>query len=526
MKHMPDEVNSIRGQVQAVVDSERSTFQPANSTTTDERISDCDLWRAVNSGEDGDAWVFAQLHRDKLVFDHAAGTWYEWSGHSWQEDHVAENMAAVDAVIDAYGEAAQREAWKRLTASKKNDREAEKAAEKREEAFLARVKELQRLHRKRNVLTLAAAGKRSLGIIGAEWDQHPWLLACPNGTIDLQTGKLRPGRQEDYLKTFCPTPWRDLDTKAPAWLQFVNEIMVGDQELVDYLQRLLGYSITGLSVEHVFPILWGSGRNGKGTLLQTLADVLGPLAGPIKSEMLLEQGRTRSSAAPDSDIMALRGKRLAWASETDEGRRLNAGKVKWFVGGDTLCGRAPFARREVQFKPTHTLLLLTNHKPKADPSDFALWQRIHLIPFTLSFVDEPHQENERRRDPYLAERLRAEAPGILAWLVRGCLAWQRGGLKPPDMVKAATEAYRESEDDISRFISECCVVGGAGQFVKAGELFQAYTRWAETNGLPKLGGRRFGEYIKSRFDISARTKTGYQYLGVGLLEDPKGEQGE
>ncbi|HQN18497.1 MAG TPA: phage/plasmid primase, P4 family, partial [Syntrophobacteraceae bacterium] len=421
---------AIREQVQAVAAGEQA-LQPPDATTTDQPISDSDLWRAVNSGEDGDAFLFTQVHRDKLVFDHAAGTWYEWQGHYWAEDNVVEHMAAVDAVIDAYGEAAQREAWKRLAASKRNDRKAEEAAEQRENAYLRRVGELQRLHRKRNVLTLAAAGRRSLGITGDEWDQNPWLMACPNGTVDLQTGKIRPGRQDDFLKTVCPTAWRDLDAKAPAWIAFLTEIMDGDQELVGYLQRLLGYAITGLSTEHVFPILWGAGRNGKGTLLQALADVLGPLAGPCKSEMLLEQGRTRSSAAPDSDLMALRGKRVVWASETDEGRKLNAGRVKWLVGGDTLVGRAPFAKREITFKPTHTLLLLTNHKPKADPTDYALWQRVHLIPFALSFVDEPHQANERKRDPYLIERLRAESSGILAWLVRGCLAWQREGLRPP-----------------------------------------------------------------------------------------------
>lgn len=508
------DLTSIQAQVQAAAGAEASSFQaPDQPPATAQVISDSDLWTAVNSGEDGDSWLFVQLHRGRLLFDHAAGTWYEWQGHYWAEDYVAENMAAVDAVIDAYGEAAQREAWKRLAASKRRDGEAEKEAEKREEAFLARVGKLQCLHRKRNVLTLAAVGRRSLGGTGEEWDRSPWLLACPNGTIDLQTGKLRPGRQEDYLKTACLTAWRDRDTKAPAWLQFLTEIMGGDQELVAYLQRLLGYAITGLSTEHVFPILWGAGRNGKGTLLQALADVLGPLAGPVKSEMLLEQGRTRSSAAPDSDLMALRGKRVVWASETDEGRRLDAGRVKWLVGGDTLVGRAPFAKREITFKPTHTLLLLTNHRPKVAPSDFALWQRVHLIPFTLSFVDEPHQANERKRDPYLIERLRAESSGILAWLVRGCLAWQREGLRPPDTVKAATEDYRRDEDLLGHFISECCLLSEAAS-VKAGQLYKAYQSWCEEMGHRPISGTRFGKEMKERFRWTDRTYI--FYLGIGL----------
>ncbi len=507
---------AIQEKVKVAADDERVAFQPP--TIPEQAIHD--LWKAVNSGEDGDAWLFIQLHRDKLVFDHAAGTWYGWGGHSWQEDYVAENVVAVNAVTDAYGEAAQREASRRLKASRDGVAEEAKEAEGREKAYLGRVKELQKLHRKRNVLTLSAAGRRSLGISGEEWDQHPWLLACPNGTIDLQTGKLRPGRQEDYLKTTCPTAWRDLDAKAPAWLQFVTEIMDGDQELTGYLQRLLGYSITGLSTEHVFPILYGNrGRNGKGTLLQTLADVLGPLAGPVKSEMLLDQSRTRSSASPDSDIMALRGKRLVWASETDEGRKLNAGKVKWLVGGDILCGREPFGRREVHFKPTHTLLLLTNHKPKADPTDYALWQRVHLIPFALSFVDEPRRENERRRDPQLTERLRAESSGILAWLVRGCLDWQRDELKPPDTVKAATEQYRQDEDLLGHFIGECCLISAA-ESVKAGQLYKAYQSWCEEMGHKPISGTRFGKEMKERFRWAEGRHVVYSGIGVMASNAP------
>lgn len=506
---------AIREQVQAVAAGEQA-LQPPDATTTDQQISDSDLWRAVNSGEDGDAFLFTQLHRDKLVFDHASGSWYEWRGHVWQEDHVAENMAAVDAVIDVYGDAARREAWRRLRALKDGDADGAKEAGRREDAYLRRVGELQRLHRKRNLLTLAAAGRRSLGITGDEWDQNPWLMACPNGSVDLQTGKLRPGRQEDFLKTVCPTPWRDLDAKAPAWVQFLTEIMDRDRELISYLQRLLGYGITGLATEHVFPVLWGVGRNGKGTLLQALADVLGPLAGPVKAEMLLEQGRTRSSAAPDSDIMALRGRRLVWASETGEGRKLDAGKVKWLVGGDTLCGRPPFGKRELQFQPTHTLLLLTNHKPKADPSDYALWQRVHLIPFCPSFVDNPTRPNERKRDPYLAERLRAEASGILGWLVRGCLAWQREGLKPPDTVRVATEQYRQDEDLLGHFINECCVISAAAS-VRAGQLYKSYQGWCETMGHKPISGTRFGKDMKERFQWTEGRNV--VYAGIGIRSD-------
>ena len=235
--------------------------------------------------------------------------------------------------------------------------------------------------------------------------------------------------------------------------------------------------------------------------------------------MLLEQGRLRASNAADADTMSLRGLRIAWASETNEGRRLNEGKVKFLTGSDTLIGRPPYGRREVRFRPIHKLFLLTNHKPKADPQDYALWQRLHLTPFVLSFVDEPKKENERKKDPAMKEKLRAEASGILAWLIRGCLAWQKEGLKPPAVVKEATAKYREEEDMIGHFLGECCVTGQVFR-VRAGELYKAYKDWCEANGHKPFAGNKFGESLLEQFnqDNSGRYRI---YLGLGL----KSEQG-
>ena len=152
------------------------------------------------------------------------------------------------------------------------------------------------------------------------------LLGCSNGVIDLTSGEHRPGRPTDYIKTFAPTPWLGLDAPAPLWAQFLAEIFAGDQELISYIQRLLGYGITGKTTEHILPIFYGPhGRNGKGTLLETVGRVLGEIAGPIEAEMLLLQTHPRQGGAPTSDIMALRGRRLVWASETGEGRHLDGG---------------------------------------------------------------------------------------------------------------------------------------------------------------------------------------------------------
>jgi putative DNA primase/helicase len=223
---------------------------------------------------------------------------------------------------------------------------------------------------------------------------------------------------------------------------------------------------------------------------------------------------TRQSGGPTSDIIYLRGKRLVWISETDEGRRLNAGRVKWLSGGDTLTGRGNYDRRQISFRPSHKLILLTNHRPHADASDYALFQRLHLIPFTLSFVDDPQRPKERKADKGLLEKLKAEGPGILAWLVRGCLAWQKEGLNPPETVKAATKAFQEEEDLIGQFISEKCTLG-PGLEVQAGTLFTAYQEWTEKNGLKAFSGVKFGREIRNRFDSYKDRNT--FYTGVDLL---------
>ncbi|MFQ5737240.1 MAG: phage/plasmid primase, P4 family, partial [Thermodesulfobacteriota bacterium] len=222
------------------------------------------------------------------------------------------------------------------------------------------------------------------------------------------------------------------------------------------------------------------GRNGKGTLVETLRYVLGPLAQPIQSEMLLDQRSARASSGPSPDIMSLKGLRIAFASETDEGRKFSTSKAKWLSGGDTLTGRNPHDRYETTFEPTHLLCLLTNHLPHAPGDDFAFWQRIHLVPFDVHFIDNPKNENERPCDKMLPEKLKAEASGILAWLVRGCIEWQRQGLNPPAVVRSATEQYRVSEDLISEFIEACCYpIEETSKDVRTQykELYDAFEAW-------------------------------------------------
>ncbi|MBI9081856.1 MAG: hypothetical protein JEY79_19210 [Pseudodesulfovibrio sp.] len=509
----------IRELVQARVCQE----QAAHGTAQDEprglkgQFSEQEIMGALSQGEDGDAALFVGLHRDRLLHDHSAGQWYGWAGHYWQPDLIDEAIASVEAVISVYRAEAQRQSWLKHKAESAGQSDRGKAHGAKEEALLRRCRDLHTIRRKQAVLILARSGKDSLGDPGRAWDADPWLVACSNGVIDLRTGKLRRGKPSDRIKTPCPTPFTGLDTPAPAWEKFLAATFQDDSELVAYMGRLLGYGITGSTRDHVHPIFYGKGRNGKGTLLETVKHVLGDLAFKTKAETLLDQG-PKASGSADADTLALRGKRIVWASETNEGRRMNAGKLKELSGGDTLNARGVYARYAVEFKPTHLLLLMTNEKPHAPAGDYALWQRLHLIPFSMAFVTNPDPEksNERKADPDLPEKLKAEASGILAWLVRGCLAWQSDGLNPPQIIRSATKEYQAGEDLVSQFTEERCTVSTLSE-VSAGDLYREYRSWAEENGIRSLSNVKFAGQLQERFD-RYRDKKGYVYIGLCLNE--------
>jgi putative DNA primase/helicase len=493
-------------------------------------LSSDEIMDALDANEDGDAIFFIRLHQGRFAYDHSGGCWHVFRDHHWHEDTTDQTVAALQNVIELYGVEAEKQAKCRLEAEKAGQKEQAGQHETLEEALLKRIRQLQGLKRKMDVLRLAAIdwsaqGRPSLALTGEEWDRHPMLLGCSNGVIDLTSGEHRPGRPTDYIKTFAPTPWLGLDAPAPLWAKFLAEIFAGDQEIISYIQRLLGYGITGRTTELIFPIFHGPhGRNGKGTLLETLRHVLGDFAAPIEAEMLLLQNHPRQSGAPASDIMALRGKRLVWASETGDGRRLDVGKVKWVTGGDTMTGRAPYGRRQVNFPPTHKVILLTNHKPHAPANDDALWVRLHLIPFNVSFVDNPTKPNERPRNPSLPEDLKGEASGILGWLVQGSLLWQKEGLRPPKTVLTATESYRKDEDLVGNFLSECCIEDENAE-APAGKLYTAYQKWCTEMGHKPMSGTKFGIDMKERFD-SYGDRRGIFYMGLGLRERDFTEEGD
>jgi putative DNA primase/helicase len=236
------------------------------------------------------------------------------------------------------------------------------------------------------------------------------------------------------------------------------------------------------------------------------------LATSSQADALMDAARGGGDG-PKPFVYALRGKRLVWASESNEGRRINEGLVKQLTGGDRLNVRTLHSK-PVEFKPTHLLLMITNHKPHINADGSAIWERVLLIPFCQRFVDSPQGGIEHKRDPFLKEKLRAELPGILAWLVMGCMEWQEGGIKPPPAVSAATAEYREDEDTIALFLDEKVTIR-ENSHVKASELYKAYSDWCKEFNFMAMSLTAFSTRMKGRFKWQ-HTKTGNYFDGLTL----------
>lgn len=455
------------------------------------------------SNELGDGALFAALMRGRYVFNASSGEWLMWTGFHWKRDSLQEALSAVEDVVLTYA----RVVPKYVDSS----------------ALVTLHKRINRLRSNRGrkaTLEAAATCADRLAIEGDELDSKPLLFPCANGVIDLETGELRPGRQEDYLMRASPVEWLSIDAPCPTWRKTVLEVMNDRKDMADFIQRYFGYCMSGLTSEHFFVVLWGRGRNGKSVVVEILKRILGPLAKPIASEMLLDQGKFggKNASGPSPEIMGLKAVRMAFGSETDDGRRISPSRVKWLSGGDTLVGRNPHDKYEISFAPTHKLVLLTNHKPGAPADDYAFWERCLLVPFELSFVNRtPQAEFERRADPDLTQKLLTEASGILAWLVEGFLMWRRDGLKPPAAVLEATAEYRSGEDIMGEFVADCCQVATTNR-VEASAFYEAFKTWWEENiSKNPPAQKRFGNLMKEKFE---RRKVGgkYHYFGVKLLE--------
>jgi putative DNA primase/helicase len=335
----------------------------------------------------------------------------------------------------------------------------------------------------------------------------PLALNTPSGTLYLDSGLLASHEPLDMLTMITRVPY-DPDANCPIWHGFLERILP-DPELRAFVQRAVGYSLTGATGEQVMFFLHGAGRNGKTTFLNALSHAVGEYAATAAAStfMLKPQGDSATN-----DLAALRGTRFVVAVETEEGHRLAESLIKRVTGQDPITVRLLY-REPFTYTPTWKLWLAANHKPTVRGTDLAIWRRLQLIPFTVTIPEEQVDRN-------LPEKLTVEAAGILAWAVTGCMAWQEHGLKPPQAVRMATADYREGQDTVGIFLNDCCVQTPTARLTKA-DLFTAYLAWCDTYRERPLSHRSFAQRLKERDFGEHRGAAGQQWwLGIGLLGDP------
>lgn len=504
-------VVSIQDAVNKRVEEEKRKRPPVDTGSGDGPPIEF-VWDCYQANEVGDSVMYNHLNKGKFVHNTVSGRWLCFLDPHWDLDRDGQALAAIESSLVPQYARLLVEYDKKLA---KAEEEELKGLKKKKDAVYSRIKKLRSVTGRKNCMICAASNKDPLTVEPSQMDRHPLLLPAQNGVVDMRTGELRSGRPEDWLTKAAPTEWKGLDEPAPVFKDYLLTSLGGSVDRFNFLHRLCGYAVTGLSKEAVFPVLYGRhGQNGKGTLMEILYDVLGELAGPIQSEMLLASNISKSSSGPSPDIMALKGKRLVWGSETEENARFAAGKVKLLTGRDSLVGRNPNDREQTTFSPTHTLFLLTNSKPHAPSNDSAFFTRIKIISFPLSFVPDPDKPYERKADPDLMEKLQEERSGILAWLVRGYLQYVEKGLSPPRCIIKDTLEYRTDEDVLVDFVEECCETDPEHS-EKFSTLYTKYKAWWEdvSGSRRPLTKKKFGILLKDKYESM---KSGGAVIYYGL----------
>ena len=447
------------------------------STAIDEDIHETDL---------GNAGRLVQHHGRDIHYCYPLSKWYVWDGTRWARDDTGEvHRRAKETVRAIYHEAAEAE----------GDRS--KALGKHALRSEAEAKIL--------AMVALARSEPDIPIVSHQLDADPWLLNVQNGTIDLRKGQLREHRHGDLITKLAPVTY-DLKATCPRWLKFLDRIIDGNAALIDYIQKAIGYTLTGDVSEQVLFFQHGTGANGKSTLSETVLALLGDYGKQAAPGLLtVKRGETHPT-----EIADLAGARFVASLEVDEGRRLAEALTKWLTGGDRV--KARFMRGDFfEFAPTHKLWLSANHKPTVFGVDVAVWRRIRLIPFNVVI---PAEEQDRN----LPAKLRTELPGILNWALEGCLTWQRDGLNPPPEVVTATDEYRAEQDTIAAFLADCCTLGDDKK-ASAQDLYVAYRQWCQENGEDPMPQRRFGRRLTDRGLSGGHRGTGGKrwWQGVGLV---------
>ena len=440
----------------------------------------------------GNAERFVGVYGGRVRYCAAQLTWYVWDGCRWRRDDLQEviRLAAASA----------RAIWKEA---------AEAATLEDRERLAGWAKSSESRARIEGAVALASSSE-AVAIRPDDLDRDPMLLATPSGTVELTIGKLRPADPRDLCTKLTGCAY-DPTATAPTWERVLEEILP-DPEVRSWLWRLCGYCLTGSVVEQILAFLHGSGLNGKSLVVETLTHVFGEYAAPAPEGLLTATQGERHPA----ELVVLRGLRLAIASETEENRRWAEARVKTLTGGDAISARG-MRENFASFAPTHKLVVVGNHRPVVRGNDLGIWRRLRLVPFTVTIPED-------KIDKHLPEKLRAEGPGILRWLVEGCLAWQRDGLQPPAAVVEATGAYRSEMDTVGIFLADCYVVTRSSSHkVANAEIRARYEQWCKDTGERPLSARALALRLQDHGVQAYRTKYGRGWLGLAAARVTDGD---
>lgn len=440
--------------------------------------------------EGGNAERFVAHHGDEIRYCDRWGSWLVWDGARWAPDMRREvDLRAFQTVRAMKAEALHLQA--------SSDERLAKAGA----ALLRHAKRSDTANGLSGIVRIAR-GLPGVAIVTEQLDKDPFLFNCRNGALDLRTGELRPHQRDDYLTKLAPVAYEP-GAAAPVWERFLDEIMGGDEDLVAFLQRAVGYAMTGSVKEQVLFFLHGGGANGKSTFLRALLEVFGDYGSPSAPDILVAK---RHDSHP-TEIADLFGARLVVVQEIDAGRALAEATIKKLTGGDAIKARR-MGENFSSFLPTHKFFLAANQKPRVSGVDEAIWRRLRLIPFNVTFPED-------KRDTHLLDRLLAERAGILRWCLSGCLQWQREGLRTPSRVVEATADYRKGEDRVAPFLEERCE-RGLDFRVASADLFRAYAKWCEDNAVQAIGRRTFTEQLQAHQCTLDRTATTRLWRGLRL----------
>lgn len=425
------------------------------------------LETALAESQVGAARIFAEKMRGKIVFDHKIQLWRRYNRGVWERDETGETRLEFTDVVK--GE------FLRLIDFVLADVRADPAPAGAKDARLGKIdkirKAIENLNKKQFIEASLDLASSMLASLATEFDANPYLAACENGTLDLRIGDFREHSPADKITLRFPVSF-DINAECPHWDAFVESIFGGNADTIRYVQRAVGYSLSGLTNEDALFFLIGSGANGKSVFRSALEMLFGDYRSEISIGALLT---TTSDSNVDYQKARLKGARLAFTDEVPENKRFNESQIKAITGRDTILARNPY-EKPYSFQPTHKLWLIGNHKPAITGTDNGIWRRINIIPFNVIFPKE-----KQIKPSQFHSWFRSELPGILNWALRGWLDYQANGLMPPEEVVAATSEYRSEQDQIGAFIEEN-LKSAPGALIRTATLFSTYREWCNDNG--------------------------------------------